>query len=58
MIGELAALLSRLERAKAEVLRESAEASTCEVEYVELAGKREGIALAIGYVEDAIRGVA
>ena len=57
MSAELSSLLARLQRANAELARLATEDRTTEAEYVRLMGKRDGVGLAISYVEDALRGV-
>jgi hypothetical protein len=55
--AELSSLLARLQRANAELARLMGERRTDEAEFVRLMGERDGVSLAIGYVEDALRGL-
>ena len=57
MSAELSSLLARLQRANALLAQLAAADLTDKSEYVRLMGKRDGVSLAISYVEDALRGV-
>ena len=57
MSAELSALLARLKRANAELAREACEFGTSREEHHRLMSMRDGVSLAISFVEDALRGV-